>query len=267
MKVGILGCGAIGQRLCELLPRALPEIKLVAVVERAQALAGLREELDPHIVLGTSADTLIEAGVDLVIECAGHAALREAGPRLLRSGIDLLVVSVGALADTSTEVMLHGAAVEGGAQIRIPSGAAGGLDMLATARLAGLERVAYRCVKPPAAWRGTPAESMFDLASLSSAINFFSATAREAARLFPQNANFAAAVALAGIGFDNTTVELCADPAATRNSHSVQAAGVFGEFHVRIEGVALGSNPKTSLLTPYSVVRTLANLCRPLALA
>jgi predicted dinucleotide-utilizing enzyme len=36
---------------------------------------------------------------------------------------------------------------------------------------------------------------------------------------------------------------------------------------VRIDGVALSANPKTSLLTPCSVVRTLTNLCRPIALA
>ena len=77
--------------------------------------------------------------------------------------------------------MLRAAAVDGCAQIRIPSGAAGGPDVLATARIAGLERVAYRCVKPPTAWKGTPAQTMLDLASFSSATVFYSASAREAA--------------------------------------------------------------------------------------
>jgi len=267
MKIGIIGCGAIGQRLCELLPRAVPEATLVAVAEREEAHAALRERLDSKILLVSSANELIEAGVTLAIECAGHAALRQFGPPLLGKGVDLLVVSVGALADAPTESLLRAAAMDGCAQIRIPSGAAGGLDVLATARIAGLERVAYRCVKPPTAWKGTPAQTMLDLASLSSATVFYSASAREAARLFPQNANFAAAVALAGMGFDDTTVELCADPAATRNTHSVHATGVFGDISVRIDGVSLAANPKTSLLTPFSVVRTLMNLCRPIALA
>lgn len=267
MKVGIIGCGAIGQRLCELLPKVVPEARLVAVAERAASHAELRVHLDPQIQLVSSADDLVEAGVTLAIECAGHAALREFGPALLRNGIDLLVVSVGALADAPTETLLHRAAVDGSAQIRIPSGAAGGLDVLTTARLAGLDRVAYRCVKPPSAWKGTPAQTMLDLTSLSEAKVFYSAPARDAARLFPQNANFASAVALAGVGFDDTTVELCADPAATRNTHSVHATGMFGDISVQINGVALAANPKTSLLTPYSVVRTLMNLCRPVALA
>jgi len=245
----------------------VPEARLIAVAERAEGHSSVREQLAPGIQLVSSADELIEAGVTLAVECAGHTALREYGPVLLSKGIDLLVVSVGALADAPTETLLHRAAVDGGAQIRIPSGAAGGLDVLMTARLAGLHSVAYRCVKPPSAWKGTPAQTMVDLTSLTGAKVFYAASAREAARMFPQNANFAAAVALAGIGFENTSVELCADPAATRNTHSVHAKGVFGDISMRIDGVALAANPKTSLLTPYSVVRTLMNLCRPVALA
>ena len=267
MKTAIIGCGAIGQQLCELVPNLVPEAGLAIVAERQDVHAALRERLGSKLLLVSSPESLVEAGVTLAIECAGHAALREYGPTLLRRGIDLTVVSVGALADEPTQTMLHRAAVEGRSKIRIPSGAAGGLDVLTSARLAGLERVAYRCVKPPAAWKGTPAQAMVNLESLTGSTVFYSASAREAARLFPQNANFAASVALAGVGFDDTTVELCADPAATRNLHSVRAKGVFGDIALQINGISLATNAKTSLLTPYSVVRMLMNLCRPIALA
>ena len=57
-------------------------------------------------------------------------------------------------------------------------------------------------------------------------------SAEEAARLFPKNANVTAAVALAGIGFNDTHVALIADPTATSNSHQVDAQGTFGEFTI-----------------------------------
>ena len=43
---------------------------------------------------------------DIVVECAGHGALRQSGERVLRAGIDLLVASVGALADKELEAIL-----------------------------------------------------------------------------------------------------------------------------------------------------------------
>ena len=40
---------------------------------------------------------------EVVVELAGHAALRCHGPTVLRAGIDLLILAVGALADPDTE--------------------------------------------------------------------------------------------------------------------------------------------------------------------
>ncbi len=91
----------------------------------------------------------------------------------------------------------------------------GGLDALAAARRAGLSSVSYVSRKPPAAWLGTPAERVADLSALTAAAAVFTGTAREAALAFPQNANVVAAIALAGLGFDETQVTLMADPAVT----------------------------------------------------
>jgi predicted dinucleotide-utilizing enzyme len=46
----------------------------------------------------------------------------------------------------------------------------------------------------------------------------------QAALACPMNANVAAAVALAGAGFEKTTIELVADPAAGGNRNQIVAA-------------------------------------------
>ncbi len=134
-----------------------------------------------------------------------------------------------------------------------------GIDLLASARLAGLDRVRYVSRKPPNAWRGTPAERLLQLNSLAQRIEFFTGSAREAARQYPQNANVAAAIALAGIGFEATEVVLTADPTAIGNEHWFEAQGAFGRAEVRIAGNPLPENPKTSWLAALSLARAVLN--------
>ena len=63
----------------------------------------------------------------------------------------------------------------------------------------------------------------------------------------------AAAVALAGKGFDQTEVLVLADPTAERSFHEVVAEGVFGRF--RFETAYVPSQVAT--LVAQSVVHTL----------
>ena len=91
-------------------------------------------------------------------------------------------------------------------------------------------------------------------------MTFYRGKAREAALLFPKNANVAATVALAGLGFDKTEVELCADPSAPGNIHEIEADGLAGSFRIEIHGKPIPENIRTSMLTAFSVARGLANL-------
>ncbi|MDB5798860.1 MAG: aspartate dehydrogenase [Paucimonas sp.] len=266
MRIGIIGFGAIGQTLYRLIGEHVPAVVVAGVMDRADRLQELRSQL-PGMLVVSDVDSLLAQKPALVIECAGHAVLQQTGPAVLEAGADLLVASVGALADPVLEKLLADAAASGGARVHIPAGALGGLDVLGAARFAGLDSVTYISNKAPRAWKGTPAEGMVDLDNLTEATVFFTGDARTAALMFPQNANVAAATALAGLGFERTRVMLTADPAATGNRHRIQARGAFGEIDVTILGKTLPENPKTSMLAPYSLVRSLVNLTGAIAVA
>jgi aspartate dehydrogenase len=247
LKFAIIGQGAIAATLLEQIDRAN-----MPTQSKPVCIGFVNREAN-------SLANIIKQQPDLIVEAAGHQALRIYGPQILEAGIDLLLASVGALANEPLELALKQKAEASGAAVLIPAGALGGLDALRSARWAGIDTVCYTSEKSPKAWRGTAAESMLDLASVTTKQVFFNGTARQAALQFPQNANVAAAVALAGIGFDQTQVQLCADPDAAFNRHRVFAEGAFGNINVVIEGRVLLSNPKTSMLAPMSLVDALMN--------
>lgn len=245
MKIGIIGEGAIagyvGAHLAE------TGAALRAVLVRPARLDGTGA---PRVA--SAAD--LPAGLDLMVDCAGHAALAEHGPAILERGIDLVTVSLGALADRALHDRLEAAAKAGGARLHLASGAIGALDCLQAARVGGLTGVVYTGRKPPAGWKGSAAEDTLNLDSLTDPASFFEGSARQVALAYPKNANVAAAVALAGAGFDATRARLIADPTITANIHEIHAEGAFGSFHFRIEGSALPDNPRSSALAAMSVI-------------
>jgi aspartate dehydrogenase len=196
---------------------------------------------------------------DVVAECASHVAVREYGPAILATGCDLVVISIGSLSDDGVRTRLEQAAAKGGGRVVLPAGAIGGVDALAAARLSGLESVVYTGRKPPKAWRGTPAETLLDLDALKEPAVFFEGHARQAAQDYPFNANVAATLALAGIGFEKTQVRLIADPGVTRNVHEFAVRSACGDFTMKLEGRPSAANPKTSMMAGYSMARELLN--------
>lgn len=253
LKVALIGRGSIAGVIMRSLLERHPEIRLAGAL--GHDIDRVNEQLERRIPLTSSIAELLSWKPTLVVECAGHEALAEHGAEVLRHGIDLIVASVGALADAALERALREAAAAGGARIRIPSGAIGGLDALAAARVGGLDSVCYVGRKPVQAWRGTAAERVVDLDRLDKAAVIFEGSAREAALTYPQNANVTAATALAGVGFDATRVTLFADPHARGNEHEIEAQGRFGMMKFSVVNAPLPENPKTSSLAAYSLLR------------
>ena len=121
--------------------------------------------------------------------------------------------------------------------------------------------------KPPRGLLGAPYldEHGIDIAGLAEPKLVFSGTARAAARGFPANVNVAAALALAGIGPDRTSVEIWADPGVTRNIHRIEVEAEAARFSMQIENVPSEENPRTGRLTALSVIAALKKLVSPLA--
>lgn len=265
MRVALIGCGSIGSALLELV-RGDAGIEIAAIVVPADFVSEARAVAQRLAPRATVAESVPGSGIDLVVEAAGHAAVEQHVLPALTRGVPVILASVGALSASGLPERLEAAARSGGTQVQLIAGAIGAIDALAAARLGGLDAVRYTGRKPPHAWRDTPADQAHDLAALRSETVIFEGSAREAAALYPKNANVAATVSLAGLGLDRTTVRLIADPTVHENVHQVAAEGAFGCFELTMRNRALASNPKTSALTVFSAVRALRGRVAPLAI-
>ncbi|MFD4839317.1 aspartate dehydrogenase [Achromobacter sp. NPDC058515] len=258
-RVGIAGFGAIGQAVAQSLDAGLPGLTLAAVAVR-----------DPNAppafawTNGAPAFTTIAAlaeHCDVVVECAPAAVFRDIAEPVLRAGKKMVVLSSGALLrhDDLIEV-----ARQHGGQIVVPSGAILGLDAI-TAAEGVIHSVTMITRKPVRGLLGAPylTDNNIDIADIAEPRLIFRGSPREAAVGFPANLNVAVSVSLAGIGPDQTTLEIWADPSLERNVHRVEVVSDSASFSMEIQNIP-SANPKTGRITAQSVVAALRKLTGPL---
>jgi aspartate dehydrogenase len=260
-SVAIAGLGAIGRVVARRLAAGMPGLRLACAAARDHAKA--REWLDREDI----ACPLVEFAqfprhADLAVECAPAQLLEEICTPMLMAGKRVMVLSAGALLPRPHLIEL--ARFHGG-QIIVPTGALLGLDAVAAAAEGTIHTVRMTTRKPPGGLAGAPhlVKNAISLDGLNTAKLVFSGTAREAAAGFPANVNVVAALSLAGIGPDRTTIEIWADPAVTRNCHAIEVDADSAKFSLAIENIP-SENPRTGRITALSVVAALRKLGAPL---
>lgn len=269
--LGIIGAGSIVQEMFAVLDRVLPDpLARITVLVRpgragvARAALGGFTRVAEMLNIVEDVAAFATEPPDLMVEAAGHGAVAAYVPDLLRLGVETVIASTGALSNAALYQALKQAAIDGDTRLVLPAGAVGAMDILAALASAEIGQVTYTSRKPPAAWQGTKAEDQLDLTSLTQEMVVFDGDAGKAAADYPKNANVAASIALAGIGFDRTRVRMIADPAVSANIHSFTVSSDAAELQVRIEGKPSPANPKTSLPTIYSLVREVLRRVLPI---
>jgi aspartate dehydrogenase len=258
----MLGYGAIGREVVAASRRGDlgPGVDLVAVLVRRPRSA------DAGLLVTNDAGRFFAEPLHIVLESAGHQAVRDHGVRCLEAGADLILTSIGALVDDQLRADLERTAAASGRRLILASAGIGALDILSAAAVGGLERVAMTVRKDPSAWYGTEAEAMCDLASLGGPLVIYDGPVREGARRYPQNVNISAAVALAGIGLDRTRLTIVADPTIRAHVVEIEAQGAFGSFHFVEEVEPTADNPKTGKLVAMAVIKTIRQLASPVVI-
>jgi aspartate dehydrogenase len=242
LKVGLIGCGAIGTVLAEAIERKLVVCDELVVYDVDDSKAQkLKSNLNFPITIAKSMDELLSAKPKVVVEAASQQAAKEYVPKLVASGAEVVVMSTGALLGLEVDL----------GRVHVPSGAIGGLDALSGAALAGIEEVVLTSRKNPKALGKT---------NLVEAV-IYEGHAEEASKLFPREMNVAATLALT-VKPVKVQVRVVSDPAVIRNTHEIHVKWRFGEMSLRFANDPHPDNLHTSALAAWSAIKLLQSLLK-----
>ncbi len=267
-KISIIGCGAIGSELAQHVDSNMAKnVTLLSILdirpENAEALKSKLSNNSP--LLFNDFDDFVKSEsfkeVELVIEAASQNAITSYLNQLISFKKDVLVMSVGAFANSAFFSEVSRNVESNDINIYVPSGAIAGIDALKSVKNS-VSYVTLTTTKNPNSLKDSPffKNNNFTVDSIKKRTLIFEGSAIEAVQNFPANVNVAALLGLAGIGIEKTKVNVIADPSIRINKHEIKVIGKFGELIVRVKNIPSSTNPKTSYLAILSVIECLRSI-------
>lgn len=257
VRIGILGCGAIGSRIARSIKTECDDLASVTALFDINPLkaANLSKYIpNKNTVQRTYAQLLDHC--DLVVEAVNAPDTHELIRQALLAKKDVLVMSVGKLLDSEAILKL---AQKQDCRLLIPSGAIAGIDAIKAAALGKIAQVTLTTRKPIYGFADNAyvQQKKINLSQIVKETVLFDGNVKEAVKCFPQNLNVAATIALASCAKDKIRIRITTSPEFKVNSHEIEVVGAFGRMVTKTENVVCPDNPKTSYLAVLSAIVTL----------
>ena len=257
MKIGIVGCGAIGSRIAEAVKMDLKKYCYVSAIYDIDVKKSeqLSERLRKKGICKSSLKILLKDS-DFVIEAVNAETTRDIIHSALKLRKHVLAMSVGKLLNAQDLFTL---AQRQRCFLLIPSGAIAGLDAMKAAGLQNITRITLTTRKPPLSFAHLRyfQEKGFDVNRIKRETTIFEGDVATAVKIFPQNINVAATIALASSAMERIVVRIITAPSYKSNSHEIEVLGDFGRMVTCTDNVVCPDNPKTSYIAVLSAIQTL----------
>ena len=261
VKILIVGCGAIGSGMAEVIQTELKkDCRITGLydiqLDKAESLA---KRLKLKNVTNTSLDKLIKS-CDCMVEAVNAPQTKSIIRKALEAKRSVLAMSVGKLLNAPELFRL---ARKNKNYILLPSGAVAGLDAIKAASLKKIKKITLTTRKSPKSLGNNPyfEKKGIDLSKIKKETIVFEGNVKTAVKHFPQNINVAATIALASQTIDKLKIRIITSPKFKRNTHEIEIEGDFGRMTSRTENVVCPDNPKTSYLAVLSGLQTLRQYC------
>lgn len=248
--VGIAGLGAIGSAV----GRALND-----GIEGLEWIGASDIKPNPEFDIPMMSFEDLAKNCDIIVETLPPPIVPELAKPVLEAQKTLILISSCALLIYPEILDIHR---DTNSTIIVPSGALTGLDGVKALKKLGIKKSTIASNKKPLGFVGAPyVDKMgMDMTQIQKRTKIFEGNAIEASKGFPANVNVAATLSLAGIGPEDTKVEIWADPDAKGNSHEIEVVGEFSTIRAKIENTPDPANPKSSMLAAQSIVTCLEDM-------
>jgi aspartate dehydrogenase len=249
-KIGLVGCGAIGEGIALFIDRNLPKYASLTTLadKRKTAATSLNKKLLKKAKIKTINNLIKE--VDLVIETASQTAASQIIKQNLKYKKDVIILSVGAIIK---DLQILKEIQEKNINLYIPSGAITGIDGLSALAKGNIKKLTITTSKPPAGLTGAAylKNKKINIDKIKKTTIIFSGNVAEATKYFPKNINVAATLLLAS-KYDKVKVMIKLNPKIKKNIHKIEAIADEAKIKIEVENASSKINPKTSALTILS---------------
>lgn len=264
LKIGIVGCGAIGSSLAKVITKDLTDQATLVALYDIDIKKGrnLSKDVSRSNISVNNLSSLIDKS-QFVIEAASSKSSWEIAKNVLIKGRDTMIMSVGGIAGNFKE--LSRLAKKNNCKVYIPSGAISGIDALKAAKQGRLNKVTLTTRKNPLSFKGVKyiEDNGIKINQIKKDRVIFYGSAKKAVGYFPQNINVAGILSMAGMGLDKTLVKIIASPKVHKNIHEIEIESQAGRIFTRTENILHPENPKTSYLAYLSAVAILKQILEP----
>lgn len=258
LKIGFIGCGAIGSRLAKSVKQDLKKDCVIAGLydlapEKPQSLV-TSLKLRPSLIK-KSLNDLIRCS-DFIVEAIASQETTAIIQKVIRAKKGIMIMSIGKALPIPQAFAL---AEKNHTPVLLPSGAIGGLDVIKSIGAENITKITLTTSKPPSSLSQSDylTQKKIILSKVRAETVIFDGTVRESIKLFPRNINVAAALAIASGAEKKIRIRIKTSPKFKLNSHEIEICGHFGRMVLRTDNVACPDNPKTSYLAVLSAVQTL----------
>ncbi len=265
IKIGFIGCGAIGSRLAISVKKELKHSCRIAGfydVDTQKILTLIQTLKLPRPLIKHSLDDLIRS-CDFIVEAIASTQTTAIIRKVVQAKKGILIMSVGKILNAQSILAL---AKKNQTPVLIPSGAISGLDVIKSVGAENISNITLTTRKPLLGINQsdylTKKGILVDSIKCDTVI--FDGSVDQAVKIFPRNINVAATIAIASGVKQRIRIRIVTSPHFKLNSHEIEVYGKFGHLTAKTDNVICPDNPKTSYLAVLSATQTLKQFFNPI---